>query len=145
MNDEIHEVPSIAAAITGRVVRKTVLIAGTVALAAFGYAVMGNGEGRPWAVPAGILFGGALGIVNFRWLARAVERLYLRKGSPAAASITAAEIVHVLKLFAVFIILFVVIKWQVVNLIGLIIGLSLCFAAIIWEGLTAMRELHQKN
>ncbi len=141
MSDEPRSGPSIAAAITGRVVVKTAFLAGAAALAGLAYSLVGSPTGGPWSLPLGIIFGAALGLLNFRWLARAVERLYLKKGAHAAVSISAAEIIHLLKLVAVFIILFVVIRWQLVHLFGLIIGLSLCFAAILWEGLMAMRGL----
>jgi hypothetical protein len=141
MNDESPEAPPIAAVITARVTTKTAVLAGAAALAGFVYALVSGQAARPWSLPGGILFGGLLGLLNFRWLARAVERLYLKKGTHVAVSITAAEVLHVLKLLVVFVILFIVIKWQLVNLIGLIIGLSLCFLSILWEGLTAMRRL----
>ncbi len=139
MNDEPRSIPSISAAVTGRVLKKTAVLVGAAALAGLLYSLVHASGARPWSLPVGIAFGGALGVVNFRWLARAVERIYLKKGAGAAASVTAAEVLHMLKLFAVFIILFIVIKWHLVHLIGLIIGLSLCFAAIIWEGLLVMR------
>ena len=141
MNDESRSEPSIAAAITGRVTKKTAILVGAAALAGFLYSLVSTPGARPWSLPIGILFGGALGVANFRWLAGAVERFYLKKGAGAAASITAAGIVHMLKLFSIFIILFIVIKWQLVHLFGLITGLSLCFAAILWEGLLAMRAV----
>ncbi len=139
--DEPRSAPSIAQAITGRVTIKTAVLAGTGAVLGLVYSLVVPSAAKPWSLPAGILFGAVLGLLNFRWLARAVERLYLKKGTHAAVSITAAEIVHVLKLLIVFIILFVVIKWQLVHLLGLIVGLSLCFIAILWEGLMAMRGM----
>lgn len=139
MNDESGSSPSISRAITGKVLIKTSVLAGAAALLGLAYSLAVSPSAKPWSLPAGILFGAVLGLLNFRWLAGAVERLYLRKGAHPAASITAAEIVHVLKLAAVFIILFLVIKYQIVHLLGLIIGLSLCFAAILWEGLMVMR------
>ncbi len=141
MTDEPRSTPSIAQAITGRVMIKSTVLAGVAAVAGLAYAVFIAHAAAAWSLPVGILFGAALGLLNFRWLARAVERLYLKKGTHAAVSISAAEIIHLLKLVIVFVILFIVIKWQLVNLFGLIIGISLCFAAILWEGLVAMRGL----
>ncbi len=141
MSDEPSTAPSIAAAITGRVMIKTSILAGAAALLSLVYFLALSPSPKPWSVSVGILFGAALGLLNFRWLARAVERLYLKKGTHPAVSITAAEILHLLKLVVVFIILFIVIKFQIVHLLGLIIGISLCFIAILWEGLMAMRGL----
>ncbi len=141
--DESSGAPSIAQAITGRVMIKTAVLAGVAAVLGLLYSLFVLSAAKPWSLPAGILFGAVLGLLNFRWLARAVERLYLKKGTHAAVSITAAEILHLLKLIIVFIILFIVIKFQLVHLLGLIVGISLCFIAILWEGLTAMRGLQQ--
>ncbi len=143
MSDEQQSAPSIAQAITGRVTIKTAVLAGAAAIAGLVYSLVPSPSAKPWSLPLGILFGAALGLINFRWLARAVERLYLKKGTHPAVSITAAEIIHALKLVAVFVILFVVIKFHLVHLFGLIIGLSLCFVAILWEGLMSMRGLQQ--
>jgi len=38
----------------------------------------------------------------------------------------------------IFIVLFIVIKWRLLDVFALLIGLSLCFLAIIWEGVTIM-------
>ncbi len=95
---------------------------------------------RWWFLPASILFGGALGLLNFRWLAIAVERVYLRKGATAIVSSMAAAVIGILKLALIFIILFVVMKWQLVHIFGLVGGLSLCFLAILWEGATLMKQ-----
>lgn len=130
--------PEIAAAIVSRVTKKTSLLLGLAAAGALLWGLVRPAGNRPWFPAVSILFGGALGLVNFRWLARVVERLYLRKGATTAGSITAAEIVNILKLAAIFIVLFVVIKWGLVHVLGLIVGLSLCFLAILWEGLVVM-------
>ncbi len=89
-----------------------VLVAAAVDLA---YVLVRHGGERWWFVPLSILFGGALGLLNFRWLAFAVERIYLRKGATPGLSNLAASIIGVLKLLAIFIILFVVIKWQLLQ------------------------------
>ena len=93
-----------------------------------------------WTVPAGVLFGGALGAVNFRWLALAVERVYLRQGSSGALSTIAAVIINVLKLSAIFVVLFIVIKKDLMNIFGLVAGLSLCFLAILWQGFGVLAD-----
>lgn len=99
-----------------------------------------QGEERWWFVPGSIIFGGMLGLLNFRWLAIAVERVYLRKGATPGLSNLAAVIISVLKLSIIFIILFVVLKWHLVHIFGLVGGLSLSFLAIVWEGATLMKQ-----
>jgi hypothetical protein len=88
----------------------------------------------PWSVAAGVLVGGGLGVLNFRWLAYAVERVYLRQGTSGLLANIAAAVVNVLKLSAIFVVLFVVIKNQWVHLVGLVLGLTCCFGAILWQG-----------
>ena len=52
----------------------------------------------------------------------------------------AAVIISILKLSLIFIILFIVIKWQLLHVFGLVAGLSLCFLAILWQGATMMKQ-----
>jgi hypothetical protein len=66
--------------------------------------------------------------------------IYLRKGATPNSNVAAA-IINILKLAAIFIVLFVVIRWQVLNVFGLVGGLSLCFLAILWQGLTLMKNV----
>jgi hypothetical protein len=146
MTDEAQtrrrEVVQILKAVTG----KTALLVLPVTTAVLVYALVQQGGERWWFVPASILFGGALGLLNFRWLAIAVERVYLRKGATAVVSNLAAAVISILKLAIIFIILFVVIKWHFVHIFGLVGGLSLCFLAILWEGATLMKQTlkHEK-
>ena len=89
--------------------------------------------------------GGILGLLNFRWLAVSVERVYLRQGATPGLSNLAAVIISLLKLSLIFIILFIVIRYQLLHVFGLVAGLSLCFLAIIWEGATLMKEVLHKG
>jgi hypothetical protein len=84
-------------------------------------------------------------LVNFHWLAVAVERVYLRKGATPGVSNIAAAIINILKLAAIFVVLFIVIKWRVLNVFGLVGGLSLCFLAILWQGLTLMKNVSPQD
>jgi hypothetical protein len=132
-------VPTAQAVIEG-VTKKTVLLAmiGTVAAAGLGSVLW---PALPfWTVPGGVLAGGVLGAVNFRWLARAVERVYLRQGSSGALSSVAAVVINVLKLSVIFIVLFIVIKKDLVNIYGFVAGLSLHFLAILWQGFGVMAD-----
>ena len=125
-----HSANTVAAGVA----KKTAILAvgGMVAVVAV---QMTAWPGRPLLpVPAGVIFGAALGLVNFRWLAFAVERVYLREGSTGLLANVAAVVINVLKLSSIFIVLFVVIKNQWVHLAGLVIGLTLCFGAILWQG-----------
>jgi len=73
-----------------------------------------------------------------------VERVYLRQGTTGLLANVAAAGINVLKLSAIFIILFVVIKNQWVHLIGLVIGLTACFAAVLWQGYGLVAGLKER-
>jgi len=141
MNDEAQLRRQAVAGIVKGVAIKASLIVLGAATAALAYSLARHGGERWWFVPLSIIFGGALGLLNFRWLAVAVERIYLRKGATPGLSNLAAVIIGVLKLAVIFVILFIVIKWQLVHIIGLVGGLSLCFLAILWEGAAMMKQL----
>jgi hypothetical protein len=144
MTDEAQVRKQAVAVILKGVAKKTAIITSAGAIAALIYSLLWSGE-RWWFLPLSVLFGGALGLLNFRWLAIAVQRVYLRQGATAVASNLAATIISILKLSIIFIILFVVIKWQLLHVFGLVGGLSLCFLAIIWEGATLMKQTFKNS
>jgi len=127
-----------AAEVVAGVVKKTFLLALCGIVASVALQRILQPELPFWSVPAGVLLGGALGVVNFRWLAYSVERVYLHKNSTSILSNVAAAVISVLKLSVIFIVLYVVIQYKVIHLIGLVAGLSLCFLAILWQGFGVM-------
>lgn len=139
MTDEVEVRRRAVAEILAGVARKTLLIVSLAAAATLLFSFLQTRE-RWWFLPASILFGGGLGFLNFRWLATAVQRVYLREGATPGVSNFAAAIISILKLSIIFIILFVVIKWQLLHVFGLVAGLSFCFLAIIWQGATALKD-----
>ena len=130
-------------AILKGVAKKTALIVSLVSLCALIFTLIREPAQPWWFLPASIVFGGILGMLNFRWLAIAVQRVYLRKGATPVSSNLAAVVISILKLSLIFIILFIVIKWQLLQVFGLVGGLSLCFLAILWEGATLMKQTTQ--
>lgn len=140
MTDEtvVRSKQAVAAVLNG-VAKKTAIIASAAAVAALIFSLLRAVE-RSWFLPVSILFGGILGFLNFRWLATAVQRIYLRKGATPGLSNLAAAIINILKLSFIFVILFAVIKWQVLHVFGVVAGLSFCFLAIIWEGATVLKD-----
>ena len=127
-------------AILKGVARKTAIIVSVASVCALIFALVRKTAQPWWFLPASVLFGGLLGLLNFRWIAIAVQRVYLRKGATPVSSNLAAVIISMLKLSLIFIILFIVIKWQLLQVFGLVGGLSLCFLAILWEGATMMKQ-----
>lgn len=140
MTDETQLRKQAVDAIIKGVAKKTALI---VCVASAGVLVLSVSQqsAQPWwFLPASVLFGGALGLLNFRWLAISVQRVYLRQGATPVGSNLAAVIISLLKLSLIFIILFIVIKWRLLHVFGLVGGLSLCFLAILWEGSTMIHQ-----
>jgi len=140
MTDETQMRERAVSAILKGVAKKTALFVSAATVAVLIFTFVQEGGERWWFLPLSVIFGGALGLLNFRWLAMAVQRVYLRQGATAGLSNLAAVVISFLKLSIIFIILFVVIKWKVLHIFGLVAGLSLCFLAIIWEGATLMRR-----
>jgi len=132
-------------AIIKGVAKKTALIVSVASAGAVVFSVIQKTAQPWWFLPVSVLFGGVLGLLNFRWLAVSVQRVYLRQGATAAGSNIAAVIISLLKLSLIFIILFIVIKWQLLHVFGLVGGLSLCFLAILWEGSTMIHQTSGSN
>jgi ATP synthase I subunit len=143
MTDEAQIRQRAIAGIIKGVAKKTALLTVGAAAAVLVYTLLQDAGQRWWLLPASVLFGGALGLLNFRWLATAVERVYLRKGATPGLSSLAAAVISILKLSLIFIILFMVIKWQVLHIFGMVAGLSLSFLAIVWEGAKLMKQTLQ--
>lgn len=140
MNDEVRIRRESVARILRGVSLKTAIIVPVAAVAASAYTLIQHPQHGWWFLPASILFGGVLGLLNFRLLAVAVEKVYLRKGATPGISSLASLVISGLKLSAIFVILFVVIRWQLVHIFGMVGGLSLSFLAIMWEGATLMKQ-----
>src|ERR1700693_6135400 len=102
---------AVDAILTG-VAKKTALIVSVASAGVVVFSVIQKTPQPWWFLSASVLFGGALGLLNFRWLALSVQRVYLRQGAGSAFSKLAAVVISILKLALIFFILFVVIKWQ---------------------------------
>ena len=145
MTDGIQAPKQTVGAIVRGVAIKTALLVSVAVAGILVFSFFQETGQRWWFLPASVLFGGVLGLLNFRWLAIAVERVYLRKGAVPAVSNIAASLINILKLSLIFIILFIVIKWQLLHVLALVGGLSLCFLAIIWEGATLMKHTSKNS
>ena len=146
MADSAVPVEHTANAVAAGVAKKTAFLAVAGIIAAAAVQMTAWPGTAVWPVSAGVLFGAALGVLNFRWLAYAVERVYLRQGTTGLLANVAAAAINVLKLSAIFIVLFVVIRNQWVHLAGLVIGLTLSFGAILWQGyglVAGLKEDHR--
>lgn len=142
--DDSQAKHEIVLSIIKNVMLKTSLLMG---MGAVGAAVYGLFAWKPawWSIGVAILFGASLGFLNFRWMAFAIERTLLKRVQHVEPLSPVEQLLNVLKLAAIFIVLFVVMKWQIIHAFGLVIGLSLCFLAIIWEGLTVMARVYREK
>lgn len=143
MTDNTTTVEHSATVVAMGVAKKTAVLTGIGTVAAVAVQMTAWPGLSPWTIPAGVLVGGSLGVLNFRWLAYAVERVYLRQGTSSLLANIAAAVINVLKLSAIFIVLFVVIKNQWVHLAGLVLGLTFCFGAILWQGFGLLSGLKE--
>ncbi len=141
MTDETTLLRERAGAVVKEVAKTTGIAIALVAVGAGIYGFFRGAEGPWWFLPAGILLGGVLGVVNFTWLAQTVQRVYTKTGMTPTLANMAGVIITIVKLSAIFVVLYVVIKWQIVHIIGLVVGITLCFVAILWEGFRAMVDV----
>ena len=96
MTDEIDARKRAVAGVLSGVTRKTAVVVSVAAIAALVMSLL-RGD-RWWFLATSVLFGGVLGLLNFRWLAIAVQRVYLRDGATQGTSQFAAAIINILKL-----------------------------------------------
>ncbi len=80
-------------------------------------------------LPLGILTGGLLGILNLRGLVRSVEGLI---GS--AVSTAKIVLLSMTRLLLLFLAIFVLIKFNLINILGLLSGFTIVFILILIEG-----------
>jgi hypothetical protein len=145
MTDEVQIRQKAVTNIIVGVAKKTAILVFAAVAATITISLIQQKEQLWWFLPLSVLCGGGLGFLNFRWLAVSVERIYLRKGATPGLSNLAAVFISILKLSVIFIILFIVIKWQLLHIFGLVAGLSLCFLAILWEGVTMMKKAVKRS
>ena len=91
--------------------------------------------GNPRLIPASILIGSILGIFNLKGLAWGIESLL----GTHKANVTLL-ILNVLRLLILFIIITILVAFRLVNLLGLILGMTVVLFILIKEGLKMARQ-----
>lgn len=91
---------------------------------------------EPKRLPLGIFMGWLFGIFNLRALTRNVEGL---TGFGKAAPFVV--ILNIMRLALLFLAIFLLVYYQVVNIIGLLIGFTVVFIFILIEGWSIGRKL----
>jgi hypothetical protein len=82
----------------------------------------------PFKFALGILLGGFISILNFHWMERGLQGIFQRKNSNVKGPLL---IKYYMRLAITAVILYFLIAYQTVNVIGLLIGLSVVVINII--------------
>jgi hypothetical protein len=91
--------------------------------------------GNPRLIPASILIGGVLGILNLRGLVWGIESLL----GAHKANVTLL-LLNILRLLILFSIITILVAFRLAHLIGLLVGMTVVFFILIKEGLKMARQ-----
>jgi hypothetical protein len=91
--------------------------------------------GNPRLIPASILIGGVLGILNLRGLVWGIESLL----GTHKANVTLL-LLNILRLLILFSIITILVAFRLAHLIGLLVGMTVVFFILIKEGLKMARQ-----
>lgn len=97
----------------------------------------------PPVVAYGIIAGAVLGIFNIWSIVRLVEALAGAAAAgqaPGRAAKSISVIMHVIKLVLVFIILFILVKFKLVDLFALLAGFTVILLVNLFAGLSGLKE-----
>ncbi len=85
----------------------------------------------------GVVIGALLALLNFRWLTRLVRTL-VSSGRRRIPRLLA--LLYLFKYLLSGVVIFLSIKYDAVNVVALLAGVSVIFLAICWEGLRTQRR-----
>jgi hypothetical protein len=91
--------------------------------------------GNPRLIPASVLIGGVLGILNLRGLVWGIESLL----GAQKANVTLL-LLNILRLLILFSIITILVAFRLVHLFGLLLGMTVVFLILIKEGLKMARQ-----
>lgn len=91
-----------------------------------------------WHLPAGVLAGGLLALINFRGLVRGVRGL-LGAGKGMGRMIFLSQF----RLIMLFLVLGLIVYLKLVNIFGILAGFTIVFAIVLVEGYRNAREAEQ--
>lgn len=101
---------------------------------------------EPKRLPLGILFGGALGIINLRGLAKGVKGLMeLHAGGGGASPAGRMIFMSFFRLILLAAVIALLAASKLINLIGLLIGFTVVFALLLIEGLRVSKDNPDKE
>jgi hypothetical protein len=114
---------------TEKIERKSWILTGLLVLLALPF--------RSVAVVTGVVIGALLVILNFRWLRNFVQALLAGDRQPSKFTV----FLYLLKYVFTGLVFFAVIKYDLSNVIAIMVGVSVVFLAICWEGIDSHRKL----
>jgi Ca2+/Na+ antiporter len=85
-----------------------------------------------------VILGGAVALLNFRWLRQIMERLIFEKKRHYAFQV-------LIKFLALFVVLFLVIRYGRVNPVAFLVGLSTLVMGIFFEVLRGSQKNNRKE
>lgn len=93
---------------------------------------------QSWPISLGLIWGGGIAILNFRWLWRIVEKTIFEH-SPFYGVQT------LIKFALLALVIFLVLRYMAVNPIAFIVGTSTLVAGILFEGIRESLHLGKKG
>ena len=99
--------------------------------------LLGSIYWRSPQVSAGIALGSLISVLSFRWLRKFVAALL---SSGRSRPSTLLVILNFSKYLVMGVALFFAIKYDLANAIALLVGVSVIFLAVCWEGIRAHRR-----
>jgi len=109
--------------------RKTVMLVFLLSLGSLYY--------QSLKISLGIIVGGVLSLVNIRILTRIIENLF-HQGMPSRSVII---VQYVVKIFLLFGILYIVVTYNLLNMIAFVLGFSAFFMVLVIENIFPPRRL----
>lgn len=91
--------------------------------------------GNPVLLPLSIFLGGVMGVLNLRGLAWGIESLL-----GAQKATTKLVFMSIFRLIVFFTIIVILAVFKLINLLGLLIGLTVVFVVLIIEGIKTAKE-----
>lgn len=114
---------------TEKIERKSWILAGLLVLLSLPF--------RSVPVVTGIVIGALLVILNFRWLRDFAQALLAGERRPSKFLV----FLYLLKYLFTGLVIFAVIKYDLSDVIGIMVGVSVIFLAICWDGVDSYRKL----
>ena len=116
---------------------------GVISSAAAALSLIAFPPAERFVIASGIIAGAVLGIFNIWSIVRLVEALAGAAAAghaPGRAAKSISVVMHMIKLVLVFVILFILVKFKLVDLFALLAGFTVILVVNLFVGLSALRD-----